>query len=569
MSKPAPTKANPQPGDRNPVTRQIWALCTSEAECPVYPEGRWVEAHTPGKLAAAGYKRRCVLCGQRARTDRTRKLRTSDLPLDCGSTIRRANRRREPKNGSPSYAQLICGICEEGDDFVHCGHTEEELRRTMIFCRRCKPWAAVAFRPEHMAGPCEPTPQRDAVFATLRHVRDVMGGRVVLQPRREQTPFLLLAKNYVEQNPHASPEAGKSQWLHIRHLAIYFAHKEVGQIGEDQADEFEQSMLDAGALEEYTTDRIIQTLRVMLRYAVFSGWLPSNPLQNRKQKVRRDYRDYRIMTFGEERRLHAACVGELAHLRPMLLYVADAPAGWSDYLKLRTEDLDFNDNLIPGKRGLVEMTPRLREAMRSAYDQLGRRPGERLTSHTRDELSHAFYRACAAAGVEGLRLDMLRRAGGWRLRAAGHDYDYLTHRIGIGLSQLPKFLEVDRKLAAAEIASLDFVAFKHEQLGMPTQPQNDNGQKSREEKLRERRAAVVKDLLKRITVEVLRRKEEGAAIEDVKADEVARELSIGGMTGGNVMMQKLKYNGYSTTWPVLRRDIWDGGREWRGNSTKT
>jgi hypothetical protein len=104
---------------------------------------------------------------------------------------------------------------------------------------------------------------------------------------------------------------------------------------------------------------------------------------------------------------------------------------------------------------------------------------------------------------------------------------------------------------------------------LSAQPQNDNGQKSPEEKVRERRAAVVKDLLDKITNEVLRRKGTGEAIENVKADEVARELSIGGTTGGNVMMQKLKYNGYSTTWLVLRRAIWDGGGEWRGNSTKT
>jgi integrase len=476
MSKSAPRQEEHQPGDVNPSTGEIWALCTLKGKCSKHPRGRWVNECSPLKLAAARYVRRCVLIAQQARKDRGRKLKVSPLDLLCGSTVNRGVRRRDTKTNKPKDAQLICGICGYGKEFV-AYRPEEELKRTVIFCSGCTPWSAVAFRPEHMAEPGEPTPQRDDLFATLRYVRGVMEGRIKMRPSRERTPFLLLAKDYVEQNPHAAPAAGKSQWLHIRHLAIYFAHTEVGQISEEQADEFERSMLDAGALEESTTDRIIQTLRLMFRHAVLSGWIPSNPLKNRKARVFRQYRDDRIMTFDEERRLRAACVGELADLIPVLTYIADAPASLSDYMRLRLGDIDFHNNLIPGKRGLVDMTPRLREAMISLCGHLGELPEDKLTSHTRDELSHAFYRACAQAGVKGLRMDTLRRTGGWRLRAAGYDYDYLSYRLGIGLSQVPKFLEVDRQLVAAELASSDSQTFMRKQFGRSAQARNGSGQK--------------------------------------------------------------------------------------------
>ena len=95
------------------------------------------------------------------------------------------------------------------------------------------------------------------------------------------------------------------------------------------------------------------------------------------------------------------------------------------------------------------------------------------------------------------------------------------------------------------------------------QAQKGKAPKSREEKLRERRAAVVNGLLKSITEKVLSRKKSGAAIEDMKSDDIASELNIGGATGGNVMMERLRRNEYSTTWQLLRRTIWDGGESWR------
>ena len=86
-----------------------------------------------------------------------------------------------------------------------------------------------------------------------------------------------------------------------------------------------------------------------------------------------------------------------------------------------------------------------------------------------------------------------------------------------------------------------------------------NAQKSREEKQRERREQRVATLLGRITKEILRRKAAGEVREEVTSDVVAMTLSIGGATGGNVMMERLRANGYRITWPILRGDIWDKG----------
>lgn len=546
-------ETKPRPGDRNPDNpKQLWALCTSGSECPWFPDGRWVPADAPLKLAAADFKQRRLTRAQRERWRkpgaRHGKLKTGDIDLFCGSIIRRAVR----KPGKIDEAQLICGICRDDEEYVFL-NSEEEMRGRMIFCGGCTPWARVAYLPEHDAGP---TPERVALYAKIDRVRKALEGGDA--PGGSGAPFWSLAKNYIEENPTASPKALTSLSLYVRHLTLYFERSEVGSIGPEQVDGFRDFMLRDGTRSEYTVGRMLEALRAMLTCAVSLGWLKANPLRGvTLARVRPDYHSYRIMTFGEEERLHAACVRELADLLPFLLYVADAPAYLSDYEKLTWGDVDFGSNLIPGRRGLLGMTPRLAAAMRALREASDGRPGAKIASRTRWQLDKAFRRVCAAAGVAGLRLDDIRRAGAWRLYESGMSVEHLAPRLGVGVPQAIRLLQVDRELAERERNSPSFIAFMREQLGVSLDG-NGKGRKNGGKETCQRKPSVTVNgkTLDDLNASILKRYDEVRVNSLVTLEWVADDAGLGrlgrGDGGAKNVSRLLKRNMVLDTFPVYR-----------------
>ena len=60
--------------------------------------------------------------------------------------------------------------------------------------------------------------------------------------------------------------------------------------------------------------------------------------------------------------------------------------------------------------------------------------------------------------------------------------------------------------------------------------------------------------------EVLQMKAQNKPRSYATANRVAALLHIGGVTGGNTMMERIKNGGIQITWPELRDLIWDGGQ---------
>jgi hypothetical protein len=99
--------------------------------------------------------------------------------------------------------------------------------------------------------------------------------------------------------------------------------------------------------------------------------------------------------------------------------------------------------------------------------------------------------------------------------------------------------------------------------------QNGNGQKNgglgkraqgRPPKPDDHKKAEVADTLRRIQTTVLALKAGGKERADVKANLVASELGIGGVTGGDTMMRQVNKCGNKITWPRLRDAIWDDSK---------
>jgi integrase len=472
MSKAAKAvETKPNPGDRNPDNpKEVWALCTSESSCPWFPDGRWVEAHKPRVLEAAGYRQRCVICSQRARWQRPGEPHpariTENITYPSGSIA--LLKERTPDQIKRKVSDFLCGICSARHEASMSAGPNE----TAAFCSECLPWSHITLR----AGQWRvKSAERDAVYANIKRVRKALervrrelreGGSL---PANGKMPFWTFTERWAEQYQQANK---RSAWdscvAHYRHLVLYFEGKPIGRIGAGDVDGLKRHLLRQpglrGLRSEATVGRTLETLRRMLGYAVRQGWLKASPFTDaalvpRYVKLKSD----RIVRVEEEDRLHAACVGEFTSLLEALIYLADTGAYDSQRLELTWTDVRFDDERIKSGGGLIEMTPRLSRAMRALWERAGQ-PTTGVVWSERRAL-RKLPQLCEVAGVERFQVGAFKRTFAWRMGVAGKDSWHIADMLGLrDPGFIRAYLDSNSEDARQELASQRFKAFIDEQL---------------------------------------------------------------------------------------------------------
>src|SRR5262249_31014487 len=133
----------------------------------------------------------------------------------------------------------------------------------------------------------------------------------------------------------------------------------------------------------------------------------------------------RIISRDEEDRLLAACSGQRAHLRPILIAALDTGMRRGEILKLRWSDVDFEDRLITVRafntknmrERQVSMTGRLALELEAAYGASTKDP-ESLCFGIADNVKTSFGSARKAAGLPDVRFHDLRHTHATRLVSA-------------------------------------------------------------------------------------------------------------------------------------------------------
>ena len=479
MSKAVNANGNPpQPGDRNPNdSKQVLVVC------PACDELRWIKpSNAPLKLQleAADYRKPCRKCSAKQLAEqrpesRRGRLKTERRHLLCGTVQLLGG--RQPEHYQNGTAPSVCGICAAEFDAKKAFNEKQ-----VVFCDGCEPWVAVALTHQQCNAP---GPERDEAYARIKSVRARMAGDDSKVPVGPKMPFWLLVKRFVEVYPAAAPESrsradyGSSQ---VRHLALFFRDTPIGKIDSESADEFKEYFLRGdnrlGPRHATSARRILETLRRLLRFAKEEGWIKSNPLPNGVAlgPAIPLYKGDRILSLEEEKWLHAACEGQLAYLLAVSVYMADAPGHLRDFLKLRWADVNFEKGLIPGHKSLVQMTPRLSEAMRLLRAHSAPKPESLVVTRSLDRCREDLRKAFAAAGLVGLKLTDIRRTGAWRLHEAHWPFTEIAARLGMThLDNVCELLKVNEAAAQQEAGSPLFQEFISKQIGYI---QNGNGQKN-------------------------------------------------------------------------------------------
>ena len=159
--------------------------------------------------------------------------------------------------------------------------------------------------------------------------------------------------------------------------------------------------------------RELALLRTMLNFAVEKNWLTKAPSFNGLIGKENNERTI-TLTFAEEERLLAQCVGRRKHLRNIVILAVETGLRSRELLTLEWSDVDFPAGLIRA-RATNTKTEKLREIPISdrAAEALSELQGEAPPGYAGrifgyKGLKHSFLGACRDAGITGLRWHDLR-----------------------------------------------------------------------------------------------------------------------------------------------------------------
>jgi integrase len=436
--------------------------------CPDCKRKRWARKSVRGIGAyrARGFLERDPSCASR-NTQNRRAAAKPDVPVPSGSIYR------------PSVKKVVCGICKTQQD---------DYRRPKAgdkgFCKYCWPWARIALRPEHDAGP---SAERDAIYAKIRNIRRALEGASKGTPKGAQIPFCFLAKKWDERNPQANQKTNDSQSYHVRLLSFYFGTTPIGEITYDKGVEFKDFLLNlpptrgaerGSKRSESSVNQTLMALRNIVEYAREQGRVRKNPfpIGGDFTPSRRERKPTPLVTVEEEARLLAACTDKLEYLRAIIICLLDTGMKDADRQRLKWSDIDFETGLIRGSGVPIRMTPRLLEAMHSLRNKFNQNPEAFVWgSGNITGLKKDLGLARKVAHVQGAHISHCRPTAAWRMIEAGQEFRQVAAVLGCTAEILEQYLRTDPDAAEQEKDSLSFKQFVSEQLGGVG---NRNGQKN-------------------------------------------------------------------------------------------
>lgn len=202
-----------------------------------------------------------------------------------------------------------------------------------------------------------------------------------------------------------------------------------------------------------TMNRELVVLRRMLNIAVQNCWIIKNPFNSGDALISPsdERRREKILTFDEERRLLSACVGQRAHLKPLLIALLDTGCRRGEMFKLCWKSVCFASRTIiiealntkTLRTRQVVMTQRLFEELLALWDKSSKEP-EDLVFGLTNNVRKSFMSVCQIAGIkhggiDGLTIHSLRHTAATRLvkgqmplqmvgRILGHTQPQTTYR---------------------------------------------------------------------------------------------------------------------------------------------
>jgi integrase len=216
-------------------------------------------------------------------------------------------------------------------------------------------------------------------------------------------------------------------------LTDYFGHKPIRSIKAGDLENFKRKRLDSTTIYGTTrkiasVNRELAIMRTVLNFAVQNEWLLKNPFLScpgiiaLSAEVERD----QVLTFEEESRLLAVCIGPRKHLKPILLCALDTAMRRGEIFKMKWQDVSFETgeiyipvtNTKTEDARVVGITPRLREELEKLW-KVSPKDADALVFGKIDSIKTAWKTACRLAEVKDFRFHDCRHTATTRMIASG------------------------------------------------------------------------------------------------------------------------------------------------------
>jgi integrase len=160
----------------------------------------------------------------------------------------------------------------------------------------------------------------------------------------------------------------------------------------------------------------LRILRHVLNFACLKRWLLRNPFRDGEpliseaDEIPRD----RAERAGEQDRLLAVCVGERAHLRPIIICAIDTALRYGEIMRITRADVNFYTKLITARAKTTKTnTPRFVPISTRLESELRVLCAAAPDNHTpifgtQNSIRRAWQTACRLAGIHGLQFRDLR-----------------------------------------------------------------------------------------------------------------------------------------------------------------
>ena len=193
--------------------------------------------------------------------------------------------------------------------------------------------------------------------------------------------------------------------------------------------------------------REMATLRAILNFAVSNDWLDQNPFTKLKGivSISAETQRDRILSIEEEERLLAACTGQQAHIRSIVICALDTAMRKGEIFKMKWNDvrLDSGEIFIPltntktDAARTVGMTARLKDELLRLWKQSSQDP-EPLVFGIVSSIKRSWTSVCKRAQPEDFRFHDCRHTATTRMVASGSPHTEVMKITGH--SQMKTFL---------------------------------------------------------------------------------------------------------------------------------
>jgi len=219
-------------------------------------------------------------------------------------------------------------------------------------------------------------------------------------------------------------------------------------------------------------NRELSLLRHLFFLALRERWIAEHPFHRGKPLIQTadEVKRMRVLTWDEEERLLAVCVGPRRHLRLEILFALETALRQGEQMGLELRDVDARERVISlrafsSKTAQIRVVPifdrlarELAPALRDRLVLLKTRPNDPRLFLNRNP-RRAFHTACRLAGIEGLRWHDLRHTAITRML---HFYKLSEAEVmkisgHTSYKTFLRYVNIDREIARSIAARVDAI----------------------------------------------------------------------------------------------------------------